>query len=125
MRVVGGVWPSMPIRTPFTPSLSTLIWTCEVAATVLGRSTTMRAGIVQRAQLRRHLPAGGDLHADAVVGAHHVHLLQCGVLRSVRARALRLSRAAISASTSSGSKTASSCFRISLLPTGFAAWLAP
>ena len=47
---------------------------------------------VQRAQLGLHRSVGPDLHTEAVVGTHDVYLLQCGVLRSVRARALRLGR---------------------------------
>ena len=36
--------PSIPTRTSFTPSLPTLMRLCAVAITVLGKSTTMRAG---------------------------------------------------------------------------------
>src|SRR6202521_1161173 len=42
--VVGGVLPSMPMRTPFTPELPTAILVCELAITVSGSSTTTRAG---------------------------------------------------------------------------------
>src|SRR5450755_1096332 len=48
--------------------------------------------VVQRGQVRLHSSAGADLDAETVAGAHDVYLLQCGVLRSVRARALRLRR---------------------------------
>src|ERR1700719_424605 len=44
MRVVGCVWPSMPMRTPLTPAAPTAIWVCPVAMTVSGKSTTTRAG---------------------------------------------------------------------------------
>src|SRR5215467_9535332 len=42
--VVGGVLPSIPMRTPLTPALPTGILFCEVATTVSGSSTTRRAG---------------------------------------------------------------------------------
>ena len=42
--VVGGVLPSMPMRTPFTPALPTGILFCALATTVSGSSTTMRSG---------------------------------------------------------------------------------
>src|SRR5882724_7099840 len=44
MLVVGGVLPSIPIRTPLTPALPTGILFCELATTVSGSSTTTRAG---------------------------------------------------------------------------------
>jgi len=42
--VVGGVLPSMPMRTPLTPALPTGILLSVVAITVVGNSTTRRAG---------------------------------------------------------------------------------
>src|SRR5579862_3305551 len=42
--VVGGVLPSMPMRTPFTPPLPTGILFCALATTVSGKVTTTRAG---------------------------------------------------------------------------------
>src|SRR5450631_2672181 len=44
MLVVGGVLPSMPMRTPLTPPLPTGILFCALATTVSGSSTTTRAG---------------------------------------------------------------------------------
>src|ERR1700686_2206951 len=44
--VVGGVLPSMPIRTPFTPALPTEILFCALARTVSGSSTRTRSGDV-------------------------------------------------------------------------------
>src|SRR3989442_5858831 len=43
--VVGDDLPSMPMRTPLTPSLLTAIRLCAVAITVSGSSTTTRAGL--------------------------------------------------------------------------------
>ena len=34
----------MPMRTPLTPALPTVMWVCPVAINVAGRSTTRRAG---------------------------------------------------------------------------------
>jgi len=42
--VVGGVLPSIPMRTPFTPALPTGILLCALATTVSGSSTNKRAG---------------------------------------------------------------------------------
>ena len=42
--VVGGVLPSVPMRTPFTPPLPTAMWFWGAAETVPGSSTRMRAG---------------------------------------------------------------------------------
>src|SRR5580658_754377 len=42
--VVGGVLPSIPMRTALTPALPTGILLCAVAMTVAGSSTTTRAG---------------------------------------------------------------------------------
>ena len=44
IRVFGDAWPSVPRRTAFTPSLYTSIRRGEDAITVLGRSTSTRAG---------------------------------------------------------------------------------
>src|SRR4029077_17725562 len=44
MLVVGGVFPSMPMRTPLTPALPTAMWFCEIATAVSGSSTRTRAG---------------------------------------------------------------------------------
>ena len=65
---------------------------CEVATTVFGRSTTIRAGLSSVLSCGFTAPRAliSTLTPSSVRTTFT--LLQCGVLRSVRARALRLSR---------------------------------
>ena len=45
----------------------------------------------QGTELGRHLSARSDLHADAVIGVHYIHLLYGGMRVRAGARALSLS----------------------------------
>ena len=76
MRVVGGVWPSMPMRTPFDPSAPTAMWLCPVAITVPGKSTITRAGESAVLSLGVTRAASADLDPDVVRAPDHVHPLQ-------------------------------------------------
>src|SRR5262249_47552614 len=65
--VVGGVLPSIPMRTPFTPLLPTGILLCALATVVSGNSTTTRAG--ELSLLTRGVTAWLELISTLTVSA--------------------------------------------------------
>src|SRR5271165_5445599 len=109
MRVVGGVCPSMPMRTPFTPAAPTSMCFCPVAMTVAGRSTTTRAG-------ESRVLSFGVIAPLALIST-----LMSSVPRTTLTRSSWLGVWAAAATattrTSIDTNSVSSCFRISPLPT--------
>ncbi len=84
MRVVGCVWPSMPMRTPFTPAAPTAMRVCPVAITVSGRSTTTRAGESSVLSFGVSVPLAADLDPDVVRAPDYVDSIE--LARCLRGR---------------------------------------
>ena len=76
-RVVGGTCPSIPTRTSFTPSRPTLMRLCAVAITVLGKSTTMRAGESSVVTLGANCARRFELDPQSVLAVSDLEPLQC------------------------------------------------
>ena len=76
MRVVGCVWPSMPMRTSLTPAAPTAMWVCPVAITVSGRSTTTRAGESRVLSFGVTVPLGAHLDPDVVRASDYVDSIE-------------------------------------------------
>src|SRR3984893_13259735 len=106
MRVVGCVWPSMPMRTPLTPAAPTAIWVCPVAMTVSGKSTTTRAG------------ESSVLSFGVRVPLELISTRMSSVPRTTLTRSSWLGVCAAAATTNSSNDTnmVTCCFRISPLP---------
>ena len=104
----------MPMCMPFTPSLPTPMRLCEVAITVAGRSTTRRAGesTMLSPGFNSPRPVISTLMPSALCSTSTFCSVAC-----LAVPVFCVSAAAIRTRTSSGKKTLSSCFRISLLPT--------
>src|SRR5580704_4795052 len=105
MRDVGGVFPSVPTRTPFTPAASTAMCRCPDASAVAGKSTTMRAG------------ASSVLSFGVTVPRALISTRISSVPRTTLTRSSWPGVwAAMPATSSIDEKIVSSCFRISPLP---------
>src|SRR5208282_3435706 len=114
--VLGGTCPSIPMRTSFTPSRSTTMWLCAVAITVLGKSTTMRAGDSSVDSLGASAPFA----LNSIRNPSWLCATSSLCNRAPAATSLPVVSAAaaivITTNASSGTKRPSSCFRISLSP---------
>src|ERR1700737_1335936 len=111
----------MPRRTSFTPSSSTLIRRREVATTVLGRSTTTRAGWSSWLNLGCTVPCA--VISTPTPSSIRTTFTFCRAACPAASVAVLWVWAAVAMSTtitSIGSKTVRNCFLISLSPTGLA-----
>src|ERR1039458_7124627 len=113
-RVWGGTCPSIPTRTSFTPSRPTLIRLCAVAITVLGKSTTMRAGELSVVTLGACVPFA--LNSTCNPSGLCATSSLCNAALAATPWPVMSAAAAIGTNASSGTKRPSSCFRISLSP---------
>src|ERR1700722_1691911 len=105
----------MPMRTPFTPALPTVMWLCPVAMTVPGSSNTNRAGESAVVTLGVTAPRA-LISTRTSSAAPRTTFTRCSSLRWLDPCDAGVSAAdAASPSTSNGRITLSNCFRISLL----------
>ena len=108
----------MPMRTPLTPSASTATWRRAVAITVLGRSSRMRAGCCSVLTCGFTAPRVVTSRLNpSLPRATFTFCSVAGATESVPVFCVSAA-AAMSTIISSGTKTLSSCLRISLLPVG-------
>src|ERR1700726_2054180 len=105
----------MPMRTPFTPALPTVMWLCPVAMKVAGKSTTRRAGESAFVSLGVTVPCA--LISTRISSVPRTTFPRCSSFFWLAACDAGVSAAEpTSPKVSHARNTLSICFRISLLP---------